>query len=273
MTPPKDFLPEWFERELLYASARCREATAGNYTKAYETWRRNDNMLEIPRRLFAVKKDHLQILDMGCGNGYHLLSIYLKFGLHNCRLFGIDMGELDIEFANHLKRFMKIDAIEFKKETAEHTSFPDNTFDIILCSEVLEHAPQPQQCLAEIRRILKPGGSAVFSTPNSDNLVARLGRILKKLSLRSEAPYSFSTEEGEHISVKGVAEWTRLAMQQGLTVKKRLRGSPIWGGGDRYNHRRVFFALVVIADRMLDYLPLTINISENVTYVATKPAD
>ena len=130
------------------------------------------------------------------------------------------MGELDIEFANRLARFMQIDGVEFRVGQAEKTAFQDEMFDIIICSEVLEHVPQPQHCLAEIHRILKPGGTAVFSTPNSDNLVARRGRLLKKLSLRKPAPPAFSTEEGKHISVKGPAKWTRLARAQGLVVKR-----------------------------------------------------
>lgn len=42
---------------------------------------------------------------------------------------------------------------------------PDNSFDIILCSEVLEHIPEPQNALKEFSRLLKPGGKLILTAP------------------------------------------------------------------------------------------------------------
>jgi 2-polyprenyl-3-methyl-5-hydroxy-6-metoxy-1,4-benzoquinol methylase len=42
---------------------------------------------------------------------------------------------------------------------------PDNTFDLIICTEVLEHVANPFAAVAEINRILKPGGQAYVTTP------------------------------------------------------------------------------------------------------------
>lgn len=43
--------------------------------------------------------------------------------------------------------------------------FPDNTFDVILCSHVLEHIPDDRRAMAEIFRVLKPGGWAILQVP------------------------------------------------------------------------------------------------------------
>lgn len=43
--------------------------------------------------------------------------------------------------------------------------FDDNTYDCVLCTQVLEHVPYPQLILAEISRVLKPGGHAILSLP------------------------------------------------------------------------------------------------------------
>lgn len=52
-------------------------------------------------------------------------------------------------------------------EDLQHTSFPSSTFDLILSSEVFDHIPRPYQGHHEVRRILKPGGSHVFTVPFS----------------------------------------------------------------------------------------------------------
>lgn len=44
--------------------------------------------------------------------------------------------------------------------------FPDGAYDFVFCIEVLEHVPNPFDTLAEIRRVLKPGGVLILSVPN-----------------------------------------------------------------------------------------------------------
>ncbi len=45
--------------------------------------------------------------------------------------------------------------------------FADNTFDVAVCTQVLEHVPEPEQVLCEIRRVLKPGGTLLLVAPQS----------------------------------------------------------------------------------------------------------
>ncbi|MCK0533359.1 class I SAM-dependent methyltransferase [Sphingobium agri] len=45
--------------------------------------------------------------------------------------------------------------------------FPDASFDTVLCTEVLEHSPQPMTLIAEIERVLKPGGTLIATVPFS----------------------------------------------------------------------------------------------------------
>ncbi len=48
-------------------------------------------------------------------------------------------------------------------------TFPDNTFDVIICNHVLEHVPDDAKAMSELYRVLKPGGWAILQTPMSDN--------------------------------------------------------------------------------------------------------
>lgn len=49
--------------------------------------------------------------------------------------------------------------------SADALPFADNTFDAVICSEVLEHTRYPEQCIAELKRVCKPGGLVYISTP------------------------------------------------------------------------------------------------------------
>ena len=62
-------------------------------------------------------------------------------------------------FTPHIQE--KIDI--FAQATA--LPFKDETFDVVLCTEVMEHVPEPQMMLDEIYRVLKPGRTLIFTTP------------------------------------------------------------------------------------------------------------
>ena len=48
----------------------------------------------------------------------------------------------------------------------QHTSLPDATYDTVVCTQVLQHLPEPKDALSEIARVLKPGGCAILSVPH-----------------------------------------------------------------------------------------------------------
>jgi SAM-dependent methyltransferase len=64
-------------------------------------------------------------------------------------------------------RYVSLDAAEGADEQGDVQSLPfgDNTFDAILCSHVLEHVPGDRRALAELRRVLRPGGWGIVMAP------------------------------------------------------------------------------------------------------------
>lgn len=61
-------------------------------------------------------------------------------------------------------------------ENLEHLTFPDNSFDIFITQDVLEHVFRPELAIREIHRVLKPGGFHIFTTPKHRGLPASYPR-------------------------------------------------------------------------------------------------
>ncbi len=105
-------------------------------------------------------------LDIGCATGMLLQAMrgrgWIVKGADICR-----------ESAAYGRRHRGVDIFP---GTLHEAAFPDESFSVIHFSHLIEHVPDPRGFLAEVLRILKPGGFAVVTTPNVDGFQARLFR-------------------------------------------------------------------------------------------------
>jgi SAM-dependent methyltransferase len=125
-------------------------------------------LLTIDFRHFPLR-DGDCVLDLGCGEGRHAINIYLQA---NVTAIGVDLSARDLHTAR--ARFVPFEESDNAQKSfylqvadATHLPFTDNTFDKIVCSEVLEHLPDYQTVLTEIRRVLKPDGLLAVSVPRA----------------------------------------------------------------------------------------------------------
>ena len=109
-----------------------------------------------------------RVLDMGCGSGRHLGEV-ARF--KNVFAVGSDLCLEDLCQARERLRYH-----EELGETGQgpwalmvsditRLPYADHTFDVVICSEVLEHIPDHRRAVSELVRILKPGGDLVVSVP------------------------------------------------------------------------------------------------------------
>lgn len=107
-----------------------------------------------------------RVLDIGCGEGRHAITAYLMQDVHSV---GIDMSLDDIRIAcARFDDFRRADAnrsLSLAVANGTRLPFEDASFDKVICSEVLEHLPNYQAMLEEIRRVMKPGGALAVSVP------------------------------------------------------------------------------------------------------------
>ncbi len=104
-----------------------------------------------------------QVLDVGCGTGTLAIEVQSRVGTAG-RVAGVDPGTQQIARAR-AKAARRNVPIEFQIGVIEQLPFPDQTFDVVLSTLMMHHLPASlkSQGLAEIVRVLKPGGRLVIA--------------------------------------------------------------------------------------------------------------
>lgn len=116
-------------------------------------------------KIVAVLQDNLgetnglSILDVSCSTGI----ICRALSEHFTRVTGIDIDEEAVSYA----RSQSLGGnVEFHVMDALHTSFPNESFHVVVCNQMYEHVPDAAQLFQEIYRILAPGGVCYFGATN-----------------------------------------------------------------------------------------------------------
>jgi len=168
------------------------------------------------------------VLDLGCGAGRHAFEAYRR----GARVVALDYSAAELkDVRDTLDAVLDTEAATLPATAwgavangdATRLPFPDNTFDRIIAAEVLEHIPADEQALAELTRVLKPGGTMAITVP------ARLSeRICWALSDEYHAPFV----EGGHLRIYSEPELRRklrsAGMRPGAAHHAHALHAPYW---------------------------------------------
>jgi ubiquinone/menaquinone biosynthesis C-methylase UbiE len=174
------------ERQVIRHFDHCAEYYAANYSDgslmAHFFTSRQEKIHALLREVPAGK-----ILDVGCGPGMmteHCLSRGFEF-------FGVDISQGMITLCN--ERFGHLPPAHFSVGRVQRLHFPNDCFDVALCMGVLEYVDDAKSAIAELRRVLKPGGLLLISCLNDFSpywVWDRLDRKIQALppSHRTDSP-------------------------------------------------------------------------------------
>ncbi len=144
------------------------------------------------------------VLDLGCGNG-DIGDLALR---SHWPVFGLDRVHSETRAARRRRAYNGL-------TTADATALPfsGEAFATVVNICVLEHIPDDLGVLREVGRVLKPGGSFVFSTPSVH---------FEKLLIHSDAPASVEAvnERLGHFHYRSAGEWKALLSDAGMTVEQ-----------------------------------------------------
>lgn len=138
-------------REMLSKDVRVFNA----YHQAHYDW-----ILKIAADLKGKKT-----LDIGCGDGV-LSYLLAKAGAHVTGIdnedHGLKYAKENLEKMNHKQNL----TYSFVNASAYEMPFESDSFDVIVCCEVIEHVQEPERLLAEVLRVLKKRGKFILTTPH-----------------------------------------------------------------------------------------------------------
>ena len=140
------------ERQLAYQQKKAQHLK-GREQEVILAMQRSSRRVRELLETFETISDDARVIEVG--SGAHGLIFY--FGARN----GVGVDPLAVSYRSLFPRWQS--SASTVAAVGEELPFPDSNFDVVLCDNVVDHAESPKQIVAELVRILKPGGLLYFT--------------------------------------------------------------------------------------------------------------
>lgn len=199
----------------------------------------------------ALGKSELSILDYGCGTGDHVTYPLARLG-H--RVLGVDLHAASVEEA---QRRYRLPNLTFRAADIDALLCEGTRYDLVVCSEVLEHLHDPLSFLRSVNQMIVPAGGLVITTPNGygtfewlsslertldrlgiNRLLRRVRRAIRRASpdvpgfeppADSVAPIGFLNMDSKHVQFFRLDQLESLFGRSGFHVVNRQARTVLCG--------------------------------------------
>ncbi len=203
-----------------YTDLHPKERRQLEYKRLFKTenpdW--DDSMILLRDQVSRLNLKNATVLDYGCGRGNFVID-ELKGSFSNA--IGLDVDK-EATTGN-----ISVNQVVISND--ELLPFPDKTFDLVLSLWVFEHVKAPDVTLREITRVLKPGGTFAFVTPNRNSFLILARRMMTQAVANTLLRILYAREADDVFPVyyrtNARRKIVRLARRAGLEVTF-LRANP-----------------------------------------------
>jgi 2-polyprenyl-3-methyl-5-hydroxy-6-metoxy-1,4-benzoquinol methylase len=160
--------------------------------------------IRVKQALALLDRSRVEaVLDVGCADGGFLSQFPAA-----CTKVGVDLAP---------NRFRPAD-IHFVQTDVGHGGLPfvDNSFDAVYAGEIIEHVLDTEQFLRDIRRVLRPGGTVVLTTPN----LCSLKNLYQWMRGRQLAWVDYKNDQLGHVRYFSPESLVQLISDTGFSVRR-----------------------------------------------------
>ena len=157
-----------------------------------------------------------RVLEVGCGAGTDLA----RFARGGAIVTGVDLADSSIALARKNFEQQGLQG-EFHEADGERLPFPDHSFDLVYAHGVVQYTPDSRALVEECRRVLKPGGEAIFQVYNRVSWLNALSKLMKVPLEHEDAPVLKKFSIGEFRALLSGFTSVRIEEER-FPVKSRL---------------------------------------------------
>ena len=163
-----------------------------------------------------------RVLDVGCGAGTDLV----RFAKGGALVSGVDISPSAVALARQNFSQQGLEA-DLREADGEHLPYADGTFDLVFAHGVVQYTPNSRALVEECRRVLKPGGDAIFQVYNRISWLNALSKVMKVPLEHEDAPVLGRYSASEFRAMLTSFREIRI-VEERFPVKSRLHGG--WKG-------------------------------------------